>query len=263
MMWNCEETPNFGGRLLGHKYFNPPITQVVCEFRFQQEREWDMTFPGLIYARLNDTYKSTRRISALETGAVGIGQLPHLQFEIIERTQFYNEDDIVSVQVSPNYLSVTHTSPYRTWESFLPAIQQALKAYFDVVQPTTFNRIGLRYTNTISFASSSVDLEDYFDFYPFIGENLPQTHVSFMCGGHFPHQRGRDMLRIQIMSGNTSVPENATVALDLDYFLGRAMPAIYEGAIKWLHDAHDECEHAFEGCIKSPLRAVFDEEASR
>ncbi|MCL6442740.1 MAG: TIGR04255 family protein [Alicyclobacillus sp.] len=244
---------------MGRKYSNPPIAQVVCEFRFVPQTEWDMTIPGLVYAELKNTFKTKRQIHAIETGTTSSGNTIQQQFGIVERTQFLTEDEIVSIQVSPNYLSVTHLKPYRTWDEFSPFIQQALKAYVDVVNPSSFQRIGLRYINHIEFNSQLVKLEDYFNFYPFVGDKLPQTHVSFLCGAHFQYNDGRDLLRAQLMSGLSDKPDSVAITLDLDYFLGRPMPVVFQTAMSWITGAHDTIEETFEGCIKDSLREMFDE----
>jgi uncharacterized protein (TIGR04255 family) len=236
---------------------NPPVTQVMCEFRFEPQAEWDQTLPGLIYSELQHVYKKRRQVHAIETGTTNLNGITQQRVGILERTRFLTDDEVRFVQVSPNYLSITHLKPYRTWNEFLPMIEQALKAYIDIANPKIFQRIGLRYVNQIQFETATINLEDYFDFYPFLGVHLPQNHVSFMSGAHFQYHDGRDLLRLQIMSGLQEKPNGVPVTLDLEYFLGRPMPIIIDTTLEWFKDAHKTIEGAFEGCIKDSLREMF------
>ncbi|KDE54947.1 hypothetical protein EI28_10500 [Methanoculleus sp. MH98A] len=38
------------------KYVNPPAAEVICEFRFPEDTAWDLTYPGILYSHLKDTY---------------------------------------------------------------------------------------------------------------------------------------------------------------------------------------------------------------
>lgn len=41
---------------MGKKYKNPPIVEVVCEFRLSDDTLWDLTIPGLLYEKLKDEF---------------------------------------------------------------------------------------------------------------------------------------------------------------------------------------------------------------
>ena len=38
------------------QYNNPPIREVVCEFRFEEGSPWDLSVPGLIYSKMADEF---------------------------------------------------------------------------------------------------------------------------------------------------------------------------------------------------------------
>ena len=169
------------------QYRNPPIKESVCEFRFHSEDSWDMAVPGLIYAQLVDDFP--RRIpNIVQTAGIrvtaGLGGQPQISSQVDEQfkqdisqlqgLRFWREDtEDGLILVAPNKLSISHYPPYPSWNGFYPIIRQAFDAYRLIAHPKGLARIGLRYINEISFDDSAVELEDYFEYYPHLGSNLP------------------------------------------------------------------------------------------
>jgi len=244
---------------MGKRYGNPPITEAVCEFRFEPRSAWDLAIPGLVFEQLKGQFPKRRSGKALEVtikaGPAGIQQ----QLVQTDHLQFLREDETMLVEVGPHRLGVSHFKPYSNWESFLPIICQVLGAYRAVADPKGFARIGLRYKNRIDIAGDRVELEQYVDFYPFIGERLPQDFVTFLLGIEAPFEQGRDVLRLQITTAADRKPEAIPILIDLDYFLGRSGGVALGDEVDWLNQAHDRIEAAFEGCIKEALRRQFEE----
>ena len=100
-------------------------------------------------------------------------------------------------------------------------------------------------------------LEDFFEFYPFLGGNLPQTPSRFHCMAQIDFEDARDSLNLQIFSIRRPQVPNVGVTLDLDYFL--VQPDNFElgETTKWLETAHANVESVFEGCLKDPARMLF------
>ncbi|MFZ2615490.1 MAG: TIGR04255 family protein, partial [Anaerolineae bacterium] len=86
------------------KYGNPPIVEVVAEFRFVPAEPWDLTVPGLVYDRLRGQFPRKRLLKVLEgeaaVEATGIRQ----EFRLADRMQFLREDEKAYVQVGPDLL---------------------------------------------------------------------------------------------------------------------------------------------------------------
>lgn len=73
-------------------------------------------------------------------------------------------------------------------------------AYSDAASPKSIQRIGLRYINRIEIPGSEVEVENYFGFYPFVGNKLPQKFAPFIVGIDIPYENSRDMLRLMLAS---------------------------------------------------------------
>ena len=250
------------------QYRNPPIKEAVCEFRFQSEDSWDLAVPGLIYAELKNDFP--RRLpNIVQTTGIRITSGPGSHPEISSQVDEQFQQDISQLQglrfwreetedgliiVAPNKLSVSQFPPYKSWDNFFPIIRQAFDAYRTISQPKTLDRIGLRYINDVAFDVPSVDLDDYFEYYPYLGSDLPQDFNSLQMSIAIPFNAERDSLRLHI----STVPgEGVVVRLDLDYSLTKSDAVSLDQALDWLQEARDNLEKVFEGCLKDSVRAMF------
>ena len=175
--------------------------------------------------------------------------------------QFLREDEKAFVQVGQYLMAINHLKPYPDpgWETFSPLIERALQTYREVAAPTGIHRIGLRYINRVELPDERVELEEYFEFYPFIGKQLPQDFTAFFVGVQVPYEEGRDTLKLQLTSISPEAPGQLAFLLDLDYFLSIPGEVALDEAAQWIYAAHEHLEGAFEASIKDALRERFKE----
>jgi uncharacterized protein (TIGR04255 family) len=246
------------GSVPGRRYKNAPIVEAVCEFRFDSTGNWDQTIPGLIFSHLDKQFPKRRTVSVVESTIQGTPEGVQSQLRREERVQFLRDDERAFVQVGQHLLAINHLQPYPTWHEYRPLIEAALNVYREVASPTGIQRIGLRYINRIKFPHPRVDIENYFNFYPFIGEKLPTDYTSFVCGVQFPFENLRDVLRLQVASVQDNPDISAEVALDLDYFLAKPREVAIDSVFTWLDKAHSRVDDVFEGCLTDALRELFE-----
>jgi len=240
------------------KYGNPPIIEVVAEFRFVPAEPWDLTVPGLVYDRLRGQFPRKRLLKVLESEAAAEAAGIRQEFRLADRMQFLREDEKAFVQVGPDLLAVNHLALYPTWEGFLPLVQDALVAYAAIAQPRGLRRIGLRYVNRIAIPTNPVDLADYLNFRPFIGPGLPQRMSGFILGVQVPYDDGRDILRLQLTTDEPGALDSVVVLLDMDYFMAQPEAVLLPKALEWIEIAHARVQEAFEACINNRLRTLFN-----
>ena len=154
-------------------------------------------------------------------------------------------------------MSVAHLRPYPGWDSFVGLISGALDAYWSVAKPAGYLRVGLRYINRIALPGTRIELEEYFDFYPFVGKRLPQDQTGFLVSIHIPYEEGRDLLRLQLGSADPEQEQALAFVLDLDYFLSQPEAVAPADVMGWLGDAHARIKDAFAGSIKPLLWQRF------
>lgn len=246
---------------MSRKYSDPPVIEAVCEFRLTPDSKWDLTIPGLIYEKLHEEFphKEQRLVQEMQIiqSARGIQQQIHPPNE---RIQFLTEDRKTFVQVGPHLLAVNCLKPYPTWDRFQPRIERAFNALTEVVDIKGLQRIGLRYVNLIEIVGQTVELSDYFEFRPFLGQELPQNMEDFIFGCIFPFADGRDSCRVLLTAAVPEKPTSNAFILDLDYFLAQPQAISVDQALSWVEQAHQRIEELFEECITEQLRESFQEE---
>ena len=134
--------------------------------------------------------------------------------------RFWRQGDESGVfSVTPYRLAVSHFRPYPSWEGFREIALKGSEAYQGVLNPTRVSRIGLRYINDVSVGQLPVRLEEFFNFYPFVGPTIRHDLSRFHCLVQIQFEDGRDSLVLQMGSKPPSEEQDAEVVLDLDYFL--------------------------------------------
>jgi len=248
------------------KYMHSPIVEAVCEFQFEPDSPWDSVMPGLIYGEVKDDFSKRQQAKGFALGFTIAPEEVRQQVQQIDRIQFLSEDEKSLIQVGPQALSVHKLAPYKSWEDFLPLIEKGLTAYRNIVNPKQIHRIGLRYINRIEFESEQVNLEQYFEFRPFIGdkvqEKMPQGYGPFITGVQIPYEDARDVLKLELVN---ATPETSTkssaILLDLDYFLIKPREVGFEAVNDWVNNAHDRIEDIFKASISEELKQRFRGEA--
>jgi len=90
------------------KYSNPPLEEVLCEFRFRPLDQWDLTIPGLIYQELGPRkYPNREQVRLPATSTISAGPTSVRQeTRLVDRVRFLTEDRKTIVQIGSDLLSV-------------------------------------------------------------------------------------------------------------------------------------------------------------
>lgn len=241
------------------QYRNAPLVEAICDFRFLPGAPWDGSEPGRLYERLLDKFPKRQPVLEIEQSFTEQPEGISHRVAPVERLRLTSENGSGLVQVGINNLSIHHLPVYPGWPHFRPMIDNALEKYREVANPKGFQRIGLRYINRIRLPGGRIEPDDYFDFYPHVGPNLPEDYGLFVMGLHFLFDEHRDALRLQFSDTESDQPSTSDFILDLDYYLNQPEAVGFDAVAGWLEVAHNRVEEAFEGCIKPPLRELFDE----
>src|SRR5437870_6032139 len=152
---------------VSRQYLQSPIIEAICEIQYQSDKPWDLTYHGLFYSKVRNRFPKTKNVQFLDFQLRGTPKGLEQKVEPgPPRSQFFAADEKALLQVGPNILAANHLAPYPTWQRFKPIMLDACRTYDEIVRPTGFERIGLRYVNRLDFAEETVRLEDYVSFYP-------------------------------------------------------------------------------------------------
>jgi uncharacterized protein (TIGR04255 family) len=243
---------------MGRVYENPPLVEVVCDFRFEPSQPWDWTIPGLIYDRVKSEYPHKRQQNIVEV------EFKAEQEEIaqrikggVARMQFLRSDERALLQVGPDLLTVNHLKPYPSWTAFKEMIVRALKVYREVAAPKGIRRIGLRYINKIEIPKTRVEIEDYLLAVPQVPEAVPQVFARFVQRVEIMFEQANGLLILQTGSVQQEAGTETAFMLDLDFITLQAVTL--DAAMDWVEQAHDHVERTFETCITDNTRKLFKE----
>lgn len=240
------------------KYSNPPIVEAVCEVRFTPETSWDLTIPGLMYERLRKDFPIKEQM-AYQEFEIGPNQLMDISKSIKQgqRMVFRDTRRNRMIQLGDKVLSMHVNKPYKSWTEYRESIHRAYSTIMELVPDPTISRIGLRYINQIHIPGKTIELENYFNFRPFIGGGLPQNIINFIMGCVYPFENERDQCRVQLVSGVSDEPTSSLEILDLDYYLVTPNGVDANQVLSWIDDAHREIESIFEASITDATRELF------
>ena len=241
-------------------YGNPPIIEAVCEFKLTQDSSWDLTIPGIMYENLADEFPKRERHLLQEVETKKVEEGVQQQLRTTERVRFLSEDTKAFFQIGPYVLAVHCLKPYPTWAVFRAMIEKGFSVLGAVGDIGGLQRIGLRYINRVEIPGQRVELDDYFEFRPFLGERLPQDMNTFLVGCVLPFSEQRDLCKVQLADAVLENQETSAFMLDLDYFLAKPNSVSVDNALLWVDQAHERVEEVFEACITPALRALFGED---
>ncbi len=169
-----------------YTYMNPPVVEAACEFRFDASSSWDLAIPGQVYTDLREQFPDKEQAQTIEA-TLGVGNEGFQQaISRQELLKMESHDKTEVVQVAAHRLVVSKLRPYSSWGEFRPLIMRAFRSYLGVAQPAGLYRMGLRYINRLNLPQEPAQLEDYLEYYPFTGPELPSMMDSFLVGATFP-----------------------------------------------------------------------------
>jgi len=242
------------------KYKNPPLVELVCEFRLPPDCAWDLTMPGLIYEKVKGEFPDREphllHQFELAAGQEGIGQ----KFRSEQRVLFHaNEDRRVFLEVGPRLLGVhSQVTPYPGWDHFRPRVEAGFKALMEVSNAERLRGINLRYINRIEVPAESGVMRKYFNFQPLLHDNEGMSITSFIGGTKFAD--GDNRAKVELQSAVPDHNGNHAFLLVIDYSLAEDRDISRDRALGWIENAHEKVDEAFfERCIKGPLRVLFEE----
>lgn len=244
----------------GRKYKNPPVVEALCEIFFNGSK-WDSTLPGLFFDKIKDDYPKKRE---LEQIGVEVSVSRDMQGSRVmrgsKRLQFIKEDGSQLVQIEKDLLVVNQLKPYPRFEDWKPVIDKMQNLYVQLTEPQGIRRVGIRYINRIVIPTNKFKVEDYFYLYPEVPQSLEAMHGRFMMRLEIPPKYKGHLLVITFGTAPADSPETSTEMLDLYDIFALPQPLATSDVDKYIIEAHENIEAAFENSITNKTRALFEKE---
>ena len=142
------------------------------------------------------------------------------------------------------------------WDEFRPRILKALNAYWDVAQPRSVSRIGIRYINKILIPHATIRLADYIRFSLPQVSGLPQQVDNFLIRVEYAYS---EAIRLVLTQGLAEAPsDHVAVMLDIDLIWQGTEPLKQDNAMQKAVELRDLERTAFEALITDQARELFD-----
>jgi len=243
---------------MSQEYRNPPIEEAICEFRYAPETPLDLTIPGLLYDLIKSDFPKKQDLQLREKEydqPVATAARPRDREDL--RAVFVTADETTLVEVGEQLIAIHCFSPYPTWAVFSGQIRTVIEALTSITDMPAFDSIELRYLNRIRIASLNVELEEYFEFLPSLGQRLPQQVLSFFVGAIVPLKDDANQCKIQLTNRPPDQENESLFILDLTVRPSeKPFPA--DKVNDWIDQAHTQIVEVFEGCITDDLRKVLN-----
>lgn len=226
-----------------------PIIETIAEFHFDQSSPWDGAIPGLMFRAIEEEFPHRKQRRLISNNLKQEGNDIRQEVQIVERLQFFNNDNNTLIQVNQHLLTVNRLKPYTNWEEFSPKIQKALNTYVENAEPKGLKRVSLRFINEIELGEGTHDLSKYFQFYPFVGPDLSPDIYRYSCNIEQQVAELPGTLTIQVATKEPRT-DDLNVILNLEISTEQAT---IQNSVDWLQDAHKILNTTFKGCITKEL----------
>src|SRR5437899_1973035 len=134
----------------GRHYPNAPIAEAILDIRVSLPGETPLDQLSQVNAETADAFPTQREAIAV-TGQFTVGpQVSSSTTQSRNGYVFVSEDERSVFQARLDGFSFSRLAPYEDWSSFRAAAHRQWSAYRTELDPTTIDRVALRYVNRIN-----------------------------------------------------------------------------------------------------------------
>lgn len=238
------------------------LMEVICQLRFPEILMIGEKAPAQFQELIRDEFPqySLRK----DVPAPKLSGTPgHFTLENPPATtnyQFVSADGVWRVNLTSSFISLA-CSRYTGWEDFAKKLDKPLAAFIGVYKPAYFQRIGLRYLNTISRSSLSLEGVPFRNLIqdPYLGllamEDIQESTVARSSVDTELSIRGGCRAKIHAGPGfvkrNGQQDKEVRFIFDQDLYMPGNVPVNYSaGALETLHS---QAWGIFRGAITDTL----------
>lgn len=148
-------------------------------------------------------------------------------------------------------------APYESWAPFSEEAHQLWGSYREIMGEIAISRLAVRYINRIELPLPMENLSDYLRFYPEIPDELPDDVSGLLMRLSIPHSDLGATCMLTETLENSSVPESASVILDIDLYRDQSVPQEDTEIWHYFEQLHDRKNQIFESCVTDRSRELF------
>jgi uncharacterized protein (TIGR04255 family) len=240
-------------------YEKAPLSQVICQLRFPPLLKIESEPPADFQERIR------HRFPLLERTQLQIPDLPPELAQMLgaaipqskSEFSFRTEDGASTLNLGPEQIALT-TTKYTRWERFLDDLTPALQALLELYRPSFFQRVGLRYINTIVRSALEIPDERWSALLQshILGElTIPAveaqvTELKRNIRVDLPNELGCAMF---LQHGFAKKADNSEIVYRLDFDFSRSAKTEVADARDTLNRFNSMVGRAFRWCITESL----------
>ncbi len=244
------------------KYKNPPLLEVVCEFKFKKtdnginKEELDNRFAEIVKEYLPDRQQKINFDILIKADE---GQITAQSTESQNgMTQFKDKDNKLMAQLGDGLLAINHLTPYSSWEEFSPFIQKILGIYIKESKSYEFEKASISCINRINIPSNEIAPPDYFNFFVVIPSNVSESIANFVIKTEHRYNNDADLLQMTLYNTPNNNSNEISFIFDLNFSMINASVSSLEEVEKWLEKGHEALNRAFEESLTDKCKNIFD-----
>lgn len=250
-------------------YQRSPLVEVICQLRFPTILAIDSQAPYQFQEAIRSDYPQfAQRTENLPPKPVNGKLVPQ---GTQNNYQFVAQDNHWKVNLTKSFISLS-TNRYTRWEDFAKRLDKILAAFIQQYNPAYFERVGLRFINSISRKTLDLEGESWRDLIQpgYLGlladDDVRETgilgdgqryDIPIPGGCRAKIHAAPAMLKKKNIKTNQEVQE-AVFILDNDIYMpGQIQPAHAAAA---LQTAHLQADSIFRGAITTTLHEAMEPE---
>lgn len=251
------------------RYGANQLAEVICQFYFPEILTIAANPPVDFQEAIRDQYPRFQRRMEIPapkiTGKPGQFRLENQPGNI--NCQFVSGDDVWRVNLTSRFISLS-CSRYTCWEEFAAHLDKPLASFIQIYKPAYFQRVGLRYINTISRQNLGLEGKPFSELIApcYLGPLAePETNEQTATRCNIDMEMAiRGGCRMQLHAGpgkmrrKGSEDPEVKFIFDQDLYIAGNIPLNLSAAA--LHTLHGQAWSVFRGAIREPLHEAMKPE---
>ncbi len=202
------------------------------------------------YERRNITLES---VNPLQLTLSGEQKLVGYEYQNI------NQGQILRNQL--NSFSFIKLAPYNGWETFQPEAKRLWELYCSATNPSTIDRVALRYVSEFSLRLPMSDLKEFLTTLPEVSSEMPNSALSsYFMHLEMPQPDLKAMLVINqnMLPVTELTPKTISVVLDISLVRTEDIPNDNQELWELFEQLRFRKNEAFEACITDKTRKEIE-----
>lgn len=251
------------------RYGTNQLAEVICQFYFPEILSIASNAPAEFQEAIRSQYPRFQRRMEIPApkvvGKPGKFCLENQPGNI--NCQFASADDFWRVNLTTRFISLS-CSHYTCWEDFAAHLDQPLAAFIQIYKPAYFQRVGLRYVNTISRKALGLEGRRFSELIaprylgPLAMPEINETTASRCTVDAEMAIRGGCRMKLHAGPGQVrrmgQEDKEVKFIFDQDLYIAGNIPLNLSAAA--LHTLHSQAWSIFRGAITDVLHEAMEPE---